>query len=80
MKDWTIKPSTRYRVKTPLRFAEFTVPKDALFKTPAVLPAWMSPLLIGIVPLRIRGRIRIVAAHEVQRLVTKRTSRRKKPK
>jgi len=55
----------RYRVRKTLRFVDFTVAKGTVLPSAAAIPAWTLTLLHGCVPLRIRGRIRIVAAHEV---------------
>ena len=55
----------RYRVRKTLRFVDFTVAKCAVLPMASAIPTWTLPLLVGCVPLRIRGKIRIVAASEV---------------
>jgi hypothetical protein len=55
----------RYRVRKTLRFADFTVAKGTVLPMASAIPTWTLSLLVGCVPLRIRGKIRIVAAHQV---------------
>jgi hypothetical protein len=55
----------RYRVRKMLRFADFTVARGTVLPMAAAIPTWTLTLLHGCVPLRIRGKIRIVATSEV---------------
>lgn len=55
----------RFRVRKTLRFADFTVAKGTILPMAAAVPTWTWTLLHGCVPLRIRGKVRIVASTEV---------------
>lgn len=54
-----------YRVRKTLRFVDFTVAKGTVLPMAATIPTWTLTLLHGCVPLRIRGKIRLVASTEV---------------